>query len=355
MKALSIFNIFVFVLNILAALGLLFSYLAWFVNPTDYPILGIAGLAVPMLMGINAAFVLYWLILGKIRMLVSVLCLLAGWWHFNALYQFSPTNPETQNPPQLRVMTYNVRSFHFPGPYKWHNTPPGIARITDSLNPDILCMQEFLPGGNWVPKFKHTYKFISKEKGIALAIYSTYKIVNSGEVPFTNQGGAYGSFIFADINLGDDTIRVINTHLISIRIENKDLQTFTQIENADDEKVKRSAKEIYKRLLKAYTRRGAQVTDIADFIEDSPYPVILCGDFNDTPTSFAYRQLTNTLQDSYLLAGSGIGATHTRFAHYKIPVRIDHILADKRFTPSNWHVIKKEYSDHFPVVVDFEF
>ena len=354
MKKLSLFNVIVLVLNNLFALALLVSYVAWFINPSQLPVAGVVALGVPVLMGINFLFVIYWLILRKKQFFLSTFCLLLGWWHFNALYQFSPTNKAIESTDNIRVMSYNVRVFHFPGPYNWHNTPPAMKKMVDSLNPDVLCMQEFLAGGNWVPKFSHKYKYLANNHGFTLAIYSNYKFIDKGEVPYPVKKGGYGRFIYADVLRGTDTIRIVNIHLMSIKLDNSDLQTFTQIENADEEKVKRSGQEIYQRLITAYKTRGLQVETISNFIAASPYPVILCGDFNDTPTSYAYRKLTQKLKDAYCVAGSGIGATHTRFDHYNMPVRIDHILADEKLTPYNWQVVKKELSDHYPVVVDYE-
>jgi len=353
-KNLSFFNIIVFLINNLVAFALLVSYLAWFINPSDLPIAGVIALGVPILMGVNLIFVLYWLILRKRQFFLSTFCLLLGWWHFNALHQFSPKNPAESREDSFRVMSYNVRIFHFPGPHLWHETPPAMERMADSLKPDVFCMQEFLAGGNWVPNFKHKYKYVADLKGFTLAIYSNYKFLDKGEVAYPVKNGGYGRFIYADILRGNDTLRIVNVHLMSVRLKNTDLQTFTQIEDADVEKVKRSAKEIYKRLILAYKTRGIQVESISNFIESSPYPVILCGDFNDTPTSFAYRKLTAQLKDSYVLAGSSVAATHTRFSHYNIPMRIDHIFADARLSPSNWQIVKKVHSDHFPVMVDYE-
>lgn len=317
--------------------------------------MGVVALAVPVFMAINFAFFLYWIVQGKKQFLLSTLCLLAGWWHFNALYQFGAKNQNTDSLNKIRIMTYNVHYYY--AAFTWAKTyadPQEMKDLINEIDPDFFCIQEFQTAKKWVPEIKLKYKVVTKHQTAHLAIYSTYPIINSGEIDFPEKDVEYEKYLFADIVMQQDTIRLITAHLASIGLNNKDLQTFTQIENADDEKVKNSAKEIYKRLVKAYKRRGIQVNSIADFIAQSPHPVILCGDFNDTPTSYTYKKLTSQLQDAYKLAGSGIGATHSRFDHYNIPMRIDHIFADKKLVPYNWQVIKKNYSDHFPVVVDYE-
>jgi len=354
-KKLSLFNVFVLILNNLFALALLTSYVAWFINSSKLPVAGVVALGVPVLMGINLLFVLYWIILRKRQFFLSTFCLLLGWWHFNALYQFSPSNKAKENSEFIRVMSYNVH--HYYAAFTWAKTYAKVEDMVALINetdPDIFCVQEFQSAKKWVPQERLKYKVVSNHVSTHLAIFSKYPIIHSDEVYFPAKKEEYDKFLYADILIKQDTLRVITAHLESIGLNNKDLQTFTQIENADEEKVKRSGKIIYDRLLQGYKERGVQVNSLADFISESPYPVILCGDFNDTPTSFAYKKLTSQLSDSYVLAGSGINATHTRFDHYHIPMRIDHILADKKLTPHNWQVIKKDYSDHYPVVVDYD-
>ncbi len=351
MKKLSFFNRILFLVNNLAAFILLLSYLAWFVNPSTIPLVGIVSLGVPMLLLINLFFIFYWLLLRKKQFLLSLLCIGLGWWHIQSFLQFNHVAPSnTKN--GIRIMTYNVRVFHYPGAGKWHNTPPAMAAMTDSLKPDILCMQEYLPNGNWVPKFSHPYKYIANKQSATLAIYSNYKIINTGEVAYSNQQNYYNKFIYADVIIEEDTIRIINVHLASIHLNNQDLKTFTTLDDASEEQVKSSGKNIYTRLLASFKTRGTQINEVITFIEKSPYPTILCGDFNDTPTSYAYKKASTVLNDCFQAKGFGFGTTHTRFKAYNFPMRIDHILTSKEFEINRWQVVPVVLSDHFPIYTD---
>jgi endonuclease/exonuclease/phosphatase (EEP) superfamily protein YafD len=100
----------------------------------------------------------------------------------------------------------------------------------------------------------------------------------------------------------------------------------------------------------AYIKRAAQIETVAEYIRKSPYPVIFCGDFNDTPVSYSYRQINNELQDAFVDAGTGLGQTHT---HILPLLRIDYIFHSKSLMAVDQKTINKDYSDHFPVVARF--
>ncbi|MEX0635939.1 MAG: endonuclease/exonuclease/phosphatase family protein, partial [Ferruginibacter sp.] len=83
----------------------------------------------------------------------------------------------------------------------------------------------------------------------------------------------------------------------------------------------------------------------------SPYPLIVCGDFNDVPNSFAYQHIGKGLQNGFAEAGNGIGRT---YSHIAPTLRIDNIFADKRFAIHQFTRDGKRISDHFPIVADLE-
>lgn len=112
------------------------------------------------------------------------------------------------------------------------------------------------------------------------------------------------------------------------------------------------AGEILRRYRKATVQRSRQAKIIGRHIEESPYPVIVCGDFNDVPLSYVYHQVKGSLEDSFAARGTGIGATYNG----RIPgLRIDHILAGSEFEFLSHRVVKGDYSDHFPIVSKIRF
>jgi endonuclease/exonuclease/phosphatase family metal-dependent hydrolase len=87
-------------------------------------------------------------------------------------------------------------------------------------------------------------------------------------------------------------------------------------------------------------------------LNNSPYPVIVCGDFNDVPVSFAYETIGDGLQNAFVAKGSGISRT---FSSISPTLRIDNIFTDKKFKVTQFTRIKNTLSDHFPIVADMRF
>jgi endonuclease/exonuclease/phosphatase family metal-dependent hydrolase len=111
------------------------------------------------------------------------------------------------------------------------------------------------------------------------------------------------------------------------------------------------SKAIAYRLRNAYIKRAYQAEMLNKKIKESPFPVIVCGDFNDVPNSYSYFTVKGDLQDAFLKKGSGIGRT---FRSISPTLRIDYILADKKFKVIQFSKLKVPYSDHYPIVADFD-
>ena len=119
-----------------------------------------------------------------------------------------------------------------------------------------------------------------------------------------------------------DTIRVYNIHLASNWFSQTDY-SFMQNPTLETEELKKNVLSIGERLKNSFAKRAEQVHAIKTHINKSPYPVILCGDFNDTPNSYAYQQLARGLKDAFVEKGLGIGRSYNG----KFPsLRIDYIL-----------------------------
>ena len=181
-------------------------------------------------------------------------------------------------------------------------------------------------------------------KSNGLTIFSAYPITSKGEIIFED---TYNACIFADIRIEDDKIiRVYNMHLQSTRlgIENNKVLTKAQLNAMNTtEKLKR----IVRKLRDAYKMRAQQANTLKEHIENSPHPVVLCGDMNDTPLSYVYRVLSSGLKDSFQEKGNGIGTTYAG----RVPgLRIDYILVDPRFRVNDHLIMRENFSDHYPVV-----
>ncbi len=349
---------FLYALNGLAALALLLSLLATRVSPTDFWLLALFGLGYPMVLLVNAFFLLYWLIRWKRFALVSLVVLLLGIPQLVSFLRFKVPTPPYQGPRDITLLSYNVDRFHL---YSWADTPPtmdSVKNLAEQLKANVICLQEFFTNSTTFtdldarilfPANAHIHYVVdSPQNHYGLATFSTFPIVASGEIHFA---GSANATIFTDLAIGNDTIRVYNNHLQSYRLKNQNLEF---VRNPDFSKKARPWQRILsiiRQLKKGILQRAQQVQLVRAHIENSPYPVIVCGDFNDAPTSYAYRQMRKGLLDAFITTGDGFGSTYRNiFPSF----RIDYVLYSPTLRALDYEVPTIAYSDHFPVTVPFE-
>jgi len=356
-------------LNILAVIALLTAYAACYISPARYWFLAFFGLAYPYLLMLNLFFVLVWLLFWKRFIWISILAILMGFTQFFSIIQYR--KPASQNvlAGSMKIISYNVHSL-----YEIHNSKSKskgrmLSKVTDFLiqqNPDILCIQEFFLRSEdslkVLQKFTgglHTnYYFLKnyleikdKRKIFAIATFSRYPITGMGHLQI-NSRNIFA--IYTDLAMGRDTVRVYNIHLESIRFGKNDYSFYAQLtdqakEPDDNFDLSEGFFKIFSKLKKAFVIRANQVDALKENIKRSPYPVIICGDFNDTPASYTYHQMTSGFHDSFCKAGTGfLGSTYAgNFPSF----RIDYILYDDFFTAFNYSKHSIDLSDHYPVQV----
>lgn len=365
-KSLSYFNRFVWLLNILAVVALLAAYLAPYVSPANFWYFAFFGLAYPVIVIINLLFVFYWLIQLRPRFLVSLIAILTGWTFITGYIQVNldSTIPD-RSKTRFKLMSYNVRLFDL---YNWSHNKETRSRIFDMLKeeaPQVLCLQEFYhsDAGDFrnldtLMKLQRT-KYAHVEYTLTLrgtdhwgiATFSSFPIVNKGKITFNTRSN--NICIYSDIKINDDTIRVYNIHLQSIHFGYSDYKFIDQVMKNDTAANEiEGSKNILRRLKRAFVKRSAQADKIAAHIHSSPYPVIVCGDFNDTPTSYVYRTVKRDLSDAFRESGNGFGRTYGgKFPSF----RIDYIVNDPRFRTYDFRTMGDEdLSDHYPISCYFE-
>lgn len=344
------------------ALVFLLACLVPYIGPDKFWPISFLGLGFPYLTLLMLFFLVFWLFFKVRNSLLSFICLLIGWKSLSVLFAFHPgaTN-QSADSSSIKVMSYNVRYFKDFDlkPAKNEVIRNGIMALIKKQQPDILCLQEFYTSENPAEHdnkaiisrdmnlpyryFSSDHNYKNNHSGVIL--FSRYPIIHSGKLKLL-QNSPYESAIFADILRGKDTIRVFTVHLQSIYLNHKDLEGLQQIKAQVDTGLVAS-RIILGKLRKAYLKREFQAQTLSDQIESSPYPVILCGDFNDTPNSYAYFKIKGALQDAFLKKGFGIGRTYTGIAP---TLRIDYIFTSKNFRIYSFKRIKKTLSDHYPII-----
>jgi endonuclease/exonuclease/phosphatase family metal-dependent hydrolase len=188
-----------------------------------------------------------------------------------------------------------------------------------------------------------------KKRINAIAIFSKFPIINSGFLKL-NRKNTHA--IFADIIIQQDTIRVYNLHLASIRFGREDYSFYSHLTDPENEPentpLKEGSKRMFSKLKKAFITRSAQVNELTMHMEQCRYPIILGGDFNDTPYSYTYHQITEHLRDAYKTAGSGF--FESTYAGKLPAFRIDYITYSDFFSAIDYQKPSYTMSDHYPVI-----
>lgn len=343
--------------SILFALGLIACYLSVFVSPADFWFPALIGLLYPFFLVANLAYLIYWIFRWRWAFVIPLFAIAIGANHLNSFIQLPFGKDNKANRIDLKVMSYNVNLFRL---QSWSKNKPTHNNIVDYIkknNFDVVCMQEFyVTSKKFTEKqakeglgmYSHIkYILQRKESGYGMAIFSKYPIVDEGEIEFEN---SFNSAIYADIKINDDTIRVYNNHLQSLRLKERNFNFLLKSEFRNESNKYDELKDILTRLHNAFDKRAQQVDKLAKHMSNCKYPIILCGDFNDSPVSYTYKTLTEKLKDSYKEAGVGLVYT---YAGLWPSYRIDYILHSPEFKAISFYSPRINYSDHYPVVANY--
>ncbi len=332
-----------FFLNIVLTVSTFVAYILPFLAPKVFPILSVLTLFMPLFFVLNGLFFVYWGLQFKKRMILSGLVLLMGITFINKFYKFSGKDYPVDDK-DFTVMSYNVRLFNV---FKWverDDIPDNILGFINEKNPDILCVQEYSNSANMDLKlYPHRYIFMDGNQiKTGQAIFSKFPIINEGKILFPNSNN---NVVFADIKRGTDIIRVYNMHLQSIKIS-PDVNEID--ENIDAINQGGKSQKLLNRISKAFMQQQQQAELFKEHKKDCPYPVIICGDMNNSAFSFVYRDIKGKLKDTFEEAGKGFGATY-KFRYY--PARIDYIFTDNTMKVKSFENFPDFVnSDHFPIM-----
>lgn len=345
--------------NGFAVLLLLASYLAPQVSPKVFWPLALLAFGFPYLLLLHAGFLGYWLLFRRKRMLLSGAALLLGWSHIGDHVRLRARSdaPEGIGEP-VKLLSWNIRLFDL---YNWSGnkrTRDAIFGVLRREDAGILCLQEFFHSSN--NRIFRTRDELVQDMGyrehlgwaasavhekFGVATFSRHPITARGKVDFGRPSG--NICIWTDIAVGSDTVRVYNAHLASYHFGRDDyhfLEALEQERRADS--IRLGGMRILRRLRLGALRRAEEAGRIVAHMAGSPHAVILCGDINDVPMSYAYRLLRAKRRDAFVESGAGLGGTYIG----KLPkLRIDHILHDAAIASWAFQRLPEELSDHHAI------
>lgn len=331
-------------------------------TPSSHWVAGFMMMSLPVLILIHLAFLVLWLVVSPRRAIVTLLVLLAGWPFLKRTYHpnFSASRslaavPDSLPKKNLTVLNYNVFSF---GWYKYRHEKDQ-ARVEEfktwmgQQDADVLCLQEYFSHADMkdfgftelLTKKGYIHQAFLLQKSspsgkFGLALFSKYPILATRDTLFSGQNG----LLKADIVWKKDTVRIINVHLYSMTLQLSEL-----VHAPDYEKKKHEAKYAFRQLRRGFETRAQEIKPLQQWIRASPYPIVVCGDFNDTPYGYVYGRMSGWLANAFEERGKGFGFTYNRLPYF---IRIDNqFYDDKRLQLTEFRTLRDvPYSDHYPLI-----
>lgn len=367
---------FFIILNIVAVVIFLVACLTAYCNPFTYWLVALLGVGFIFITISVFLFFIFWLLFRSQWALFSLAALLIGWFQIHAVFGFNPFSSfnKIKPPKSFRVLTWNVS--------RWDEmnkqSKKGVSyrlkmfEFIKNQDADIVCFQEFFESRRTdlfdlnIPyitsQLNYPYYYFARDhvpvNGIyehGVAVFSRYPIIDTFRLRYPGPDSLKGkeSLIRATIDINGLKINVFTTHLQSFLFSGKEYRGLKNIKRADDkDSIVEASKGIIAKFRRSYGLRSLQADLVRSQLDNSKYPEIICGDFNDVPNSYTYFTIKGERQDAFVNRSFGLGRT---FVFISPTLRIDYILASKQFEILQYKKTKLPYSDHFPVMADFRF
>lgn len=323
------------------------------IHPADFPLLSLLGMTFPFLLIVNLLFLLFWLAVKWQKMWIPLVGFLLA---YVPISIYIPLNgPGHDEDATVKVVSWNVCTYG--GNFKYEN---GFAVICDYLkrqDADIVCLQEDVDSWRrfvfqeYAGKYPYNDTLVfhnTKACMNGVGIHSKYPILRKERIPY--ESNANGSVAFY-LKKGDDTLLVINNHLESTHLTLSDRTNYQEMISGKmgRDTIRTESRLLLSKLSSAAVKRASQAEAVHRYIaEHSQYPIIVCGDFNDTPISYARHTIGQGLTDCFAAVGNGLGLSFIQKGYF---FRIDHIFCSDDFEPVRCEVDPEiDYSDHQPII-----
>lgn len=351
--------------HILLAILLLCSAFLPRLHPQWFALGALAGIPFLFLVVSMLCFVPVWLLCDKKYYLLSLAALLVCLQPLSVSLGgrlFARSTTPAGNGNSFRLMTFNASSLGLKHYREDTAVQNKVYRTIQQANPDILCLQEFYSGRQYnrtnnldsicqvmdYPSCFFTADVHRWEQVfLGIALYTRFPILQARAIAVdSTQEGSGHSILEADLLMHGDTVRLYTVQLKSYMFTDKDFAAIRRIRQLQDLTLT-STRHILSRMSHTVIPRAYEADTLHALIARSPYPVVLCGDFNDVPVSYTYNVLSSGMQDAFLAQGWGIGRTYRTMAP---TLRIDYILTDPRLYCEAYNTFPHPLFEHTPVM-----
>lgn len=320
----SIFTVAHVVIVLLLGATMLNAY----IPPKVFPFLNLLSLAFPFLMIANLLLCFFWIFSWRKRAFVF---LLISTLFLTPVRRWINYSEQKNDNLDFKVLTFNNK-------YNDYGLE-GVKNYIKSFNADVIFLQESGYSGLGNSDFEEMKYSLHNRR---ISFFSKYQIVEQDTIPLIDKGKS----VYADVIIKGKRIRFINVHLESFQLHKSMVKPTEDLEENGTK-----AKSLVRRFMPVFKKHEEQVQILKNFIEKSPYPVILAGDFNSVPNSYEYYTISGVLKDCFLESGTGLA---TSFHDYKIPIRIDYVFSSENLKSTYYQVDRSQkLSDHYPVLVKF--
>ena len=320
----SIFTVAHVVIVLLLGATMLNAY----IPPKVFPLLNLLSLAFPFLMIANLLLCFFWIFSWRKRAFVFLLISTLFLTPVRRWINYSEPKSEKAD---FKVLTFNNKYNDY-----------GLEEVKNyikSFNADVIFLQESGYSGLGNSDFEEMKYSLHNRR---ISFFSKYQIVEQDTIPLIDKGKS----VYADVIIKGKRIRFINVYLEPFQLHKSMVKPTEDLEENGTK-----AKSLVRRFMPVFKKHEEQVQILKNFIEKSPYPVILAGDFNSVPNSYEYYTISGVLKDCFLESGTGLA---TSFHDYKIPIRIDYVFSSENLKSTYYQVDRSQkLSDHYPVLVKF--
>lgn len=297
-----------------------------YIPPKVFGMLNLLSLGFPILIIVDILLLIFWIFSWKKRAAVFLILSLFFIIPTRRWINFTSTKKET---PNLKLISLNGK-FGKLGDDEIYN-------YLNEQNADVVFFQEY---DNKRPI--DGFRYFENSHSI-VKIQSKLPILESGLIK-TNVSN--GMCIYADIKINNKIVRFVNVYMEPFFLDKKMVKPTKDMDENEEK-----AKKVLHMLIPTFKKHQTQIDEIKDKINESPYPVIIGGDFNAVPNSYEYYKVSEGLEDAFLKVGKGSG---TSFHDFKFPLKIDHVFSSKSIMPISYKVDRNvKISDHFPVIAEF--